>query len=219
MAGRCRPAATGRLATPAARSPFAGAGGTLQFLSSLFSTVRGFVLNAAGTFDTNGQNATLAGSITGAGDLIKRGLGTLTLGHVNAYSGGTLLDGGTIDLAVLGAAGPGSITFGAGGGETLQIANAALSVVTPRLNNFGNTIQSLGANDIIDLDGLVFAKHASVSYDATTDLLKVASGGITDTLTLTTTATKPVSGNFQLSADAQGGTEITLIGIHNHPVV
>jgi autotransporter-associated beta strand protein len=206
------------LGDPSGALSFAGSGGILQFLSG-FSTERGIVLNAAGTFDTNGQNATLAGLISGGGELVKIGLGTLTLDHANAYSGGTLLGGGILDLAVIGAAGASSITFGAGGGETLQIENAALSVVTPSHNNFGNTVQSFGANDIVDLTGLAFSTHATASYNAKTDVLKVTSHGITDTFTMTTTATHPVSGNFQLSEDGHGGTEIMLVGISHHPVV
>jgi hypothetical protein len=98
----------------------------------------------------------------------------------------------------------------------LQIENAALSVVKP---TFGNAIHHFGANDTIDLSGLRFANHASASYNSTTDLLKVTSGGITDTLKVTTTATNPVDGNFVVSADGHGGTEITLVGIPpHHPV-
>jgi autotransporter-associated beta strand protein len=93
---------------------FAGAG-TLQFLADGFSTTdRQIVLNANGTFDTNGYNATLGGLISGNGELIKSGAGELTLSHANAY-GGTLLNGGTLDLAALGAAGAGPITFGGPG--------------------------------------------------------------------------------------------------------
>ena len=66
-------------------------GGTLQFLSG-FATNRAVALNAGGgTFDTNGNSATLAGVISGIGGLTKIGAGTLVLSGANSYTGGTIL--------------------------------------------------------------------------------------------------------------------------------
>ena len=63
----------------AASGGLAFGGGTLQFLSG-FTTNRAVTLSAGGgTFDTNGNNATLAGAISGPGGLSKIGAGTLTL--------------------------------------------------------------------------------------------------------------------------------------------
>src|SRR5215470_1030630 len=54
-------------------------GGALQFLSGFISN-RAVTLNSGGgTFDTNGNNATLGGTIGGAGSLTKIGTGTLTV--------------------------------------------------------------------------------------------------------------------------------------------
>jgi autotransporter-associated beta strand protein len=194
-------------------------GGTLQFLADGFSTGRQIVLNANGTFDTNGHNANLNSLISGNGELIKfDDAGVLTLAHSNAYSGGTLLNGGTLDVAALGAAGAGQITFGANSttGEILKIENAALSHVTSALNSFGNPIQGIGVGDIIDLTGLTFAKNAKVSYNPNTDQLAVTSGGVTDALTVVA----PQGATFALSSDGALGTDITLIGVahsgHGH---
>ena len=164
-----------------------------------------------GTFDTNGFDATLSGLISGDGaELIKIDAGMLTLSHSNAYSGGTLLNGGTLDLAALGAAGAGQITFGTGS-EILKIENAALSPVTSAINNFGNPIQGIGVGDIIDLPGLTFAKTAKVSYSPNTDQLAVTSGGVTDALTVVA----PHGATFAISSDGSHGTDITLVGIAN----
>jgi autotransporter-associated beta strand protein len=184
-------------------------GGTLKFLAD-FTTGRQIVLNTNGTFDTSGHNATLAGLISGDGELIKIDAGVLTLSHSNAYSGGTLLNGGTLDVAVLGAAGAGQITFGAGT-EILKIENPALSHLTGTLNSFGDPIQVTAVGDIIDLTGLSFAKHAKVSYSPKTDILSLTSGGVTDMLTVVA----PHGATFALSSDGSHGTDITLIGIAN----
>ena len=51
-----------------------------------------------GTFDTNGNNVTLATAITGAGGLAKQGLGTLNLTGNNIYTGGTAVLAGTLAI-------------------------------------------------------------------------------------------------------------------------
>src|SRR5262249_1556220 len=68
-------------------------GGALRFLVTGFTTNRQIVLTVNdGTIDTNGNDATLGGLISGNGELIKIDAGVLTLLHSNAYSGGTLLN-------------------------------------------------------------------------------------------------------------------------------
>jgi uncharacterized protein with beta-barrel porin domain len=71
-------------------------GGTLQYLSG-FSSSRSVTLNAGGgTFDTNGNNATLAGTISGIGALTKIGTGTMILTGSNTYTGGTTISAGAL---------------------------------------------------------------------------------------------------------------------------
>ena len=71
-------------------------GGTLQFLSG-FATNCTVALNAGGgTFDTNGNVATLAGAIGGTGGLTKVGVGTLIVPGTNTYSGTTNVNAGTL---------------------------------------------------------------------------------------------------------------------------
>jgi hypothetical protein len=101
----------------------------------------------------------------------------------------------------LGAAGAGPITFEAGR-QILQIENAALSA-----NTFGDTIDSFGRGDAIDLKGLAFQAGATANYDANRHMLTVTSNGITDTLILT----NPDGTAFKALGDGASGTDIVLI--------
>lgn len=58
-----------------------------------------------GFFDTNGYNIGIDPEITGAGTLIKQGVGTLTLRGTNTYSGDTTITGGTLKLGAGGTTG------------------------------------------------------------------------------------------------------------------
>src|SRR5262249_38233002 len=71
-------------------------GGTLQFLAG-FSSGRLVELNAGGgSFDTDGNNVTLSGTIGGPGGLTKLGGGTLTLTGASSYLGATNVNAGTL---------------------------------------------------------------------------------------------------------------------------
>ena len=106
---------------------------------------------AGGTFDTNGNNVTLASAITGSGGLAKQGLGTLNLTGANTYTGGTAVLGGT--LAVNGSV-TGNVAVGTagtlGGNGTIfgNVANAG--IIAPgnsigTLNITGNFVQAAGS--------------------------------------------------------------------------
>ncbi|CCD96611.1 Outer membrane autotransporter (modular protein) [Bradyrhizobium sp. ORS 375] len=77
-------------------------GGTLQVLAG-FSSSRNITLNAGGgSFDTNGNNATLSGTISGSGGLTKLGAGILTLSGTTTYAGDTVIGGGTLRTGAAG---------------------------------------------------------------------------------------------------------------------
>ena len=74
-----------------------------------------------------GNNTTYFGEISGTGDLIKNGSGTLTLSGVNDYTGGTVIDGGTLKVgstSALGAA-TGGLTVNGG---TLDLGGHSITV-------------------------------------------------------------------------------------------
>jgi fibronectin-binding autotransporter adhesin len=106
-------------------------GGTLQYATG-FSSARTVTLGAGGgTFDTHGNDATLTGVVGGAGALAKTGAGSMTLTGASAYSGGTALLEGRIDIGDGGALGTGSLAMSEGTtlGFTvngLTLANAVL---------------------------------------------------------------------------------------------
>src|SRR5262245_6703753 len=106
----------------AAAGGLAFGGGTLRYLSG-FTTNRAVTLNAGGgTFDTNGSNATLAGTISGAGGLTKTGAGTLTLSGASSYSGATAVNAGTLQAGAANTFAPNS-AFTVASGATLNLAS------------------------------------------------------------------------------------------------
>jgi hypothetical protein len=144
-----------------------------------------------------------AGFTPGSYSLIKSGLGTLILSTDNAYSGGTTLKAGTLDLDSVGATGTGGIAFA--GHATLRIENAALSG-----NAFGHQIEFFGKHDVLDLSGLRFHPGPEATYSLATDQLTVQSGPITDMFTLVS----PKGTHFVVANDGHGGTKVTLAPPH-----
>ncbi|MEH2484178.1 beta strand repeat-containing protein [Bradyrhizobium sp. AZCC 2230] len=129
----------------AASGNLAFAGGTLRFLADV-TTNRAVTLNASGGIvDTNGNNATLASTVSGAGGLTKTGTGTLTLGGTNTYGGGTTINGGTLAISAdnnLGAAG-GNLAFDGG---TLRFLADVTTNRAVTLNAGGGTFDTNGNN-------------------------------------------------------------------------
>ncbi|WP_155522481.1 autotransporter domain-containing protein [Serratia microhaemolytica] len=74
------------------------AGGNLDIASGNFGG--GLILAAdnTGTVNITSGNTTIGGAVSGAGDLIKTGAGTLTLSKTGSYTGDTLVQEGTLAL-------------------------------------------------------------------------------------------------------------------------
>lgn len=129
-------------------------GGTLQFLASLSSS-RTMTLNAGGgSFDTDGNNVALSGTIGGNGSLTKVGSGTLTLSGTNNYLGGTAINGGTLAVASDGNLGDvaGGLSFNGG---TLQVTAGVTSSRSVTLNASGGTFDTNGNSLVLggNIDG------------------------------------------------------------------
>ena len=109
--------------------------GTLQLgnggTTGALSTLSAITINTAGTFAINRSNAVTQGTdfangITGAGRFLQAGTGTTTLNVANAYSGGTLISGGTLVATVGGALGTGNVSLTAGN-VTLSLGNGGVA--------------------------------------------------------------------------------------------
>jgi len=123
---------------------FDGAGATLQTLADLTSS-RNIALTSGGIFNTDaGTSATFSGIVSGNGSLAKAGAGTLVLTGANTYSGGTLLDAGTIRVRSNSALGTNGLT--AADGTTLDFA-AAITIGNNIVTNGTLTLnQSSGSS-------------------------------------------------------------------------
>ncbi|MDM0015392.1 autotransporter outer membrane beta-barrel domain-containing protein [Variovorax sp. J22P168] len=172
------------------------AGGTVQVTGTALTTDLNAMLAATTTsaIDTNGLGATWSGVLSGAGALRKNGAGTLTLMAPSTYSGNTLVDagtlragaantfsgasahvvasGGTLDLAGFAQTLPalsnaGTVTIGAGSGNTL-------SVLGPYVGNNGILALGVGAGGIADR--LVLNGPAAVASGRTTVQLTTDAG-------------------------------------------
>ncbi len=116
-------------------------GGTLQIAgANITSSLPVTLQSQGGTIDTNGNNATLSGTISGPGTLVKVGAGTLTLTGNNSYQGGTALNAGTLAVGSNTALGTGALTFA--DGTTLQAAGNGLSLANAMVLNGADTVDT-----------------------------------------------------------------------------
>jgi autotransporter-associated beta strand protein len=123
-------------------------GGTLQAGASL-NSARTVLLTGNGTFDTNGYTSVLTGVVSGTGQLTVGGTGggILDLQNTgNTYSGGTLLQSGTLSINSDAVLGTGNITFNGG------ILQTGVSLTDSRaidLEAGGGTFDSAGTTSTL----------------------------------------------------------------------
>jgi outer membrane autotransporter protein len=149
-------------------------GSTLQFLAAGFTSNRAVALNAGGgIFDTNGNSATLAGTIGGIGGLTKTGAGTLTLAGISTYSGPTTVNAGTLQAGAANAF------------SSLSASSIAAAAILS-LNSFNQTIGSLAGAGSVTLGSATLTTNGdntsttfSGAMSGTGGLTKIGSGTLT----------------------------------------
>src|SRR6266446_3016659 len=97
-------------------------GGTLQIAGANIASALPITLQSqGGTIDTNGNNATLSGTISGPGSLTKIGARILTLSGSSTYTGATNVNAGTLQAGATNAFSPFS-AFTVASGATLDLS-------------------------------------------------------------------------------------------------
>ena len=141
-----------------------------------------------GTLIYNGTNAqTLSGVISGTGALTQNATGTLTLSGANTYSGGTMLNTGTLVIGHAAAAGSGTITQ-ASGSSLLKIDTTGTIA-----NNM--SVSNVLASQSATLSGAITVNNATWDVE-TGDTLTISGGvGGTGGVTKNGTGTLILSGS------------------------
>ena len=115
-----------------------------------------------------GKVATLRGDVTGAGQLQVVGAGTLVLGDTtNNYSGGTLIESGTLQVAAGGSLGSGAVDFAVAGTGVLALSDS--TTVTNAITLSGDGTLSTASGESGTYSGVVSGSGA----------LEIAGGGTT----------------------------------------
>ena len=185
-------------------------GGTLQIGNGGTSgSITSNVLdNGILVFDRS-DSFTFAGAISGTGNLIKQGAGTLTLSGTNSYTGTTTVSAGTLQAGSTGAFSSGS-AFSVNTGATLD------------LNGFNNTIGSLSGSGTVLNNGSAPATLTAGGNNTSTLFSGVIEDGSTlqliksGTGTLTLTGTNTYTGGTTINGGTlqlgNGGTTGSITG-------
>ena len=203
---------------------FAGSS-TLQWASGNTQDLSGrLVINdgITATIDTQDNDVTFANSVggTSSGTLAKSGSGTLTLAAPNAYTGGTLLNAGTLSFVSGGLGSSGAVTFA--GDSTLQWASGNIDDLSGRLTVNDSVAATLDtqANNVTFATG-IGGGSGSVTKIGTGTLRLNGNSTFTGGLNV---AAGTLTANFNNTANLGGGTNpfvtvggagATLTLIHN----
>ena len=151
-----------------------------------------------GTADGAGYSATIGAVLMGASQLVKTDLGTLILTGANSYAGGTIINGGTVQIASDANLGNvvGGLTFNGGGLHTTASFGSSRTV-----NLVGIGIVDTDAATALNLDGVLSGAGG---------LVKQGSGRLTLTADNTYSGgTTILTGSLQVG---NGGTTGSVVG-------
>ena len=148
---------TGIAGTLAKNITLGAGGGTISSSGSGLLTLTGGVNNAGNNLTIDGANATTVSGtkITGAGNLIKNGSGTLNLNVLSDYTGATTINVGTVKVGVDGALGA------AAGGVSVTATNGALDL-NGTTYTVGSALSIIGTG--VGATGALTNSGAAASY-------------------------------------------------------
>ena len=162
-----------------------------------------------GAYGTTLTIANAGHVITGTGGLDITGQGRVILAGNNTFSGGVVLEGGTLELAAQAAAGAGTTLVQGGRSETLLVIDGtALPIIPIALGSGGYNNEVAGFYNLIDLPGIA----ATATYGI------IDAFGVLSIPTATGTLRLRYAGSYstpygvaslQLIPDGHGGTMIT----------
>lgn len=167
------------------------------------TVLAGGVVDLYGAILYSGASATLAGTLSGYGEVVEDGPGTLVMNaaSTSGFTGEILLSAGTVELARAGEAAKAQVVFAENGNfATLLVETAdrpaSATAFSPILNNFDN------ADDRLDLAGLAFVSGARATVSG--GVLTLKDGGYSARFTLAgATATR-----YLAVSDGKGGTMV-----------
>ncbi len=163
-------------------------GGMLAYLGANVTIDRGATFQAnGGTFNVaSNVTLTLSGTLTGSGALIENGLGQVTLTGGNNYSGGTVINGGSLRANPAATIGTNSLTLVGG-------TNAATFTFAGDSQVLANPLNVVGTNNYLTMNG---NDTMSAATGTGTVYLNGASGNI---LTLQAIDSSAFNGTFSLN--------------------
>ena len=191
------------------------------------TSIQGNVVDNATLIFDQTANGTYAGAISGTGDVLKQGAGTLTLSGVSSYTGSTGIDAGTLALgagssiasssgvnlaagSTLDVSAAGNQTIGVlnGGGGTVAIGGTTLTLDSAANGSFSGVISGSGAV-IKDGTGTQTLTGANLYTGGTTindGTLVLGAGG-----SLATGSALSLSGNGTLDVSAAGNQTVASV--------
>ena len=154
---------------------------TVAATSTLQAGVAGTFTNAidinngvTATFDTQANNVTLDGDITGQGQILKKGSGILYLsGANNTFSGGMVVENANTGIVGPTAYGVVMLATNAAGTGPLTIGNASTSVARFSLNGYDQTVSALSSGSVgirvLEANGITGGAVSTLTVDQSID--------------------------------------------------
>lgn len=139
-------------------------GATFKFLANIDPSVRSMVIGSTGaSLDTNGFDISLGSAFASgsAGSLTKKGAGKLTLSSPNNYSGGTIVNGGTLLLNASGAVGSGALTVNTGA----TVGGAGSAAGTAQISSGGVLAPGNSAVGTLTVGGLTLDTGSTATFE------------------------------------------------------